>query len=145
MAHQWKTFLGIIAFSIIYVPIDIPSLSLTTGTDANINQELKSHGIANTLSGLLGGSPNYICYSFPALYYKCHGGGVASSLVIASITLVLLFNGTEVVVVFLQAMAGALMLQLGLDLLKEAVLDTRAVLTCYIYVTVWLMVLTMSF
>lgn len=39
---QLFTFLAIAAFSIIHVPVNVPALSVTTGIDADLNQELKA-------------------------------------------------------------------------------------------------------
>jgi hypothetical protein len=55
--------LGIAFFSVIHVPVNVPALSVTTGHDADINAELRAHGISNIISGLLGGLQNYLVYS----------------------------------------------------------------------------------
>lgn len=72
---QLGTFAALIVFSLIHVPINIPSLCMTTNEVADIDHELKVHGIANALSGCVGTLQNYLCYSNSALYFKCGGGG----------------------------------------------------------------------
>jgi hypothetical protein len=41
VATQLFTILGVIFFSIIHVPVNVPALSVTAGVDADLNQELK--------------------------------------------------------------------------------------------------------
>ena len=48
--------------SLMHAPINIPSLSLTTETQVDMNKELIAHGYANVISGLFGGLQNYLCY-----------------------------------------------------------------------------------
>jgi MFS superfamily sulfate permease-like transporter len=47
-------------FLLLLVPIRIPTLSLTTGEEADFNKEIKAHGIANLVSGLGGSVHNYL-------------------------------------------------------------------------------------
>lgn len=66
--------IGLVVFSLAHVPINVPSLSLTSGQKCDINKELLAHGWSNLLSGAVGGVQNYLCYSNSALFYKCGGG-----------------------------------------------------------------------
>ena len=45
-----------------HVPINIPSLSITTGADVDMNAELIAHGLSNVFTGAIGGLQNYLCY-----------------------------------------------------------------------------------
>lgn len=60
LPSQLGTFAALTAFSLIHVPINVPSLSMTTNVVADIDTELRAHGVANLLSGLVGCLPNYI-------------------------------------------------------------------------------------
>ena len=57
------TIIALTIFSLMHVPINIPSLSISTGIVADMNTELKAHGISNVVAGMLGGCQNYVCYS----------------------------------------------------------------------------------
>ncbi|KAF0700441.1 Aste57867_9025 [Aphanomyces stellatus] len=142
---QFGTLVGLSIFSLMHVPINIPSLSLTTGHECDINEELKAHGISNTLGGLVGSVQNYLCYSTSALYYKCGGGGRLQSVMIGGILSIFFFTGPSVVAYVPRCMAGCLMVHVGLDLCKEAVVDTYAELDRFEYATVWIIALTMTF
>ncbi|GAB9467146.1 Sulfate permease [Globisporangium polare] len=142
---QAGTILGLTVFSLMHVPINIPSLSLTTDFEADINEELMAHGISNTLGGLCGSVQNYLCYSTSALYYKCGGGGRKSGLVIGLLMLYFFFIGPNAVSYVPRCMAGCLMIHIGLDLLKEALIDTYDELDAMELGTVWVIAACMTF
>lgn len=142
---QTGTILGLTFFSLMHVPINIPSLSLTTGVEADINEELIAHGISNTLGGLCGSVQNYLCYSTSALYYKCGGRGRISGIVIAFIMLFFFLVGPDAVAYVPRCMAGCVMIHIGVDLLKEALIDTWDELDAMEMGTVWIIALCMTF
>jgi SulP family sulfate permease len=118
------TVLALSVFSLMHVPINIPSLSLSTGQQVDMNQELVAHGYSNAISGILGGLPNYLCYSTSVTYFKCNGRGKISGLLLAAITTAFFFLGPSVVTYFPRCMAGCLLFHVGVDLTKEALLDS---------------------
>lgn len=142
---QAGTILGLTVFSLMHVPINIPSLSLTTDFEADINEELVAHGISNALGGLFGSVQNYLCYSTSALYYKCGGGGRKSGFVIGLLMLYFFFIGPNAVSYVPRCMAGCLMIHIGLDLLKEALIDTYDELDLMELGTVWVIAACMTF
>uniref|UniRef100_K3XAZ1 STAS domain-containing protein n=1 Tax=Globisporangium ultimum (strain ATCC 200006 / CBS 805.95 / DAOM BR144) TaxID=431595 RepID=K3XAZ1_GLOUD len=142
---QTGTIVGLTVFSLMHVPINIPSLSLTTDKEVDINEELVAHGISNTLGGLCGSVQNYLCYSTSALYYKCGGGGRKSGLAIGFLMLYFFFIGPNAVSYVPRCMAGCLMIHIGLDLLKEALLDTYDELDVMELGTVWAIAACMTF
>ncbi|KDO35699.1 hypothetical protein SPRG_00496 [Saprolegnia parasitica CBS 223.65] len=125
---QMGTLVGLSLFSLMHVPINIPSLSLTTGLEVDINEELKAHGISNTLGGACGSVQNYLCYSTSALYYKCGGGGRIQSFLIGAILSI--FSSLA---------------QVLWHMCPEAVVDTYHELDLFEYTNVWIIALTMTF
>ncbi|RLN89057.1 hypothetical protein BBJ28_00019329 [Nothophytophthora sp. Chile5] len=142
---QFGTIVGLTLFSLMHVPINIPSLSLTTDKEVDINDELVAHGISNTLGGLCGSVQNYLCYSTSALYYKCGGGGRRSGFVIALVMLFFFFVGPNAVAYVPRCMAGCVMIHIGWDLLKEALIDTYDELDTMELGTVWTIAGCMTF
>ncbi|KAJ0411099.1 hypothetical protein ATCC90586_008074 [Pythium insidiosum] len=142
---QAGTILGLTFFSLMHVPINIPSLSLTTDHEADINDELMAHGISNTLGGLVGSVQNYLCYSTSALYFKCGGVGRKSGIAIAFAMLAFFIVGPNAVAYVPRCMAGCLMIHIGLDLLKEALIDTLDELDKMEIATVWIITAIMTF
>lgn len=142
---QFGTIIGLTFFSLMHVPINIPSLSLTTDKEVDMNVELVAHGISNTLGGMVGTVQNYLCYSTSALYFKCGGGGRKSGLVIGVLMLLFFIVGPNAVAYVPRCMAGCLMIHIGWDLLREALIDTYDELDALELGTVWVIAATMTF
>jgi len=51
-----------LCYSLMHVPINIPSLSISTGKEVDMNTELLAHGVSNMFAGIFGGLQNYLCY-----------------------------------------------------------------------------------
>ena len=58
-----------------HVPIDIPSLSMPTHRDVDINKEFIAHGYSNAISFVFGWLQNFLCHCNSLLYFKCKGEG----------------------------------------------------------------------
>ena len=127
------TIIALTIFSLMHVPINIPSLSISTGYPADMNKELKAHGISNMLSGCCGGLQNYVCYCNSVTYFKCNGGGVVSGLLLALSSSVFFFIGPSAVVFVPRCMAGCLLMHIGSDLTKEALWDSIGAFDMYEY------------
>ena len=125
------TTIALTMFSLMHVPINIPSLSVSTGYPVDMNKELKAHGISNILSGCTGGLQNYVCYCNSVTYYKCKGGGVLSGLLLALISSIFYFIGPSAVAYVPRCMAGCLLMHIGSDLIKEALWDSIGVFDKY--------------
>jgi SulP family sulfate permease len=140
------TIVGLTVFSVMHVPINIPSLALSTEVEVDMNKELISHGWSNLLTGCCGGLQNYLCYSNSFAYFKSGGGGRFSSLAIAATSLIFFYTGEEVTAIVPRAMAGCLLTNVGLDLFLEGVYDSYEVggYDTFEYATIWLIVLTMT-
>ena len=139
------TIIGLTVFSIMHVPINIPSLSMSTGVESNMNKELIGHGISNLLSGLGGGCQNYMCYSNSVAYWKAGGGGKTSSLCITAMSLFFFFFGQSITAFVPRCMAGTLLVHVGLDLFLEGVYFSYNTGFDFLeYLTIWGIVITMS-
>jgi MFS superfamily sulfate permease-like transporter len=145
LPSQLGTFAALTLFSLAHIPINIPSLAMTTETVADVDVELRAHGVANILSALVGGVPNYVCYSNSALYHKCGGGGYAWSGALAVVQLVFFAIGPSAISVLPRCMAGALLLHMGLELVREAVVVPRGGLDRIEYTAVCLIATVMVF
>ncbi|OQR85715.1 Sulfate Permease (SulP) Family, partial [Thraustotheca clavata] len=77
--------------------------------------------------------------------FKCGGGGRIQSLMIGVIMSLFFFIGPSAVAYVPRCMAGCLMIHVGLDLCKEAVVDTYNELDLFEYINVWIIALTMTF
>ncbi|KAJ9442077.1 sulfate permease [Diplonema papillatum] len=136
VAAQVFTIFGIVVFTILHVPVNVPALSLTTGRPCFLDAELTSHGVANLVCGASGGLQCYLAYGVSALYYKCGGGGKLGSLIIAAVILVFAFIGGPAMSLLPRPLAGCVLMHVGLDLMKEVFVKTLTSITTWEYLQV---------
>ncbi|GMH62705.1 hypothetical protein TL16_g03534 [Triparma laevis f. inornata] len=113
--------LGCVVFSLMHVPINIPSMSMSVNKDCDMNSEMIAHGRSNLLSALFAQLPNYMCYSNSVAYAKSGGRGQPSSLAVITLTTLLFLKGSSLVESIPRAMAGTLLIHVGLDLFFEGI------------------------
>ena len=118
------TVLGLAAFSLIHVPINIPAYAISTNVEPDMNAELIAHGASNVLSGIFGGLQNYLAYSPSVVYMKSSGGGKWSSLSVAATTLMIFIYGPTIASYVPRCMAGTLLLHLGIDCFIEGGIES---------------------
>ena len=138
------TIVALTVFSLMHVPINIPSLSVSTGYQTDMNKELKAHGISNLLSGCCGGLQNYVCYCNSVTYFKCNGGGVVSGLLLAFSSSVFFVIGPSAVVFVPRCMAGCLLMHIGTELTKEALWDSIGTFDVFEYGSVIAITIVMT-
>lgn len=138
------TMVALTCFGLMHAPINIPSLSMSTNLEGDMNKELIVHGWSNILSGLLGGLPNYLCYSNSLLYYKCNGGGRASGFVLSIVLAAFFYIGPDAIAYVPRCMAGCLLIHVGLDLTRESLVDSWDIFDGYEYSSVLLIAVTMT-
>lgn len=124
---QWPTIFSLGFFTLILVPIRIPSLSIITGDDVDFDDELKAQGVANILSACVGAVHNYLSYSNSIFYYMVGGKGKTSQMAVTLLTLVLFFVGPQIINYIPRLIAGVIMLHLGVDLIIGTLLTSRKV------------------
>lgn len=142
---QFGTILGLTFFSLLHIPINIPGVSFVTGKEVDINNELITHGISNTLGGLCGSVHNYLSYTGSTLYYKCGGSGRRSGFVIGVVILFFFVVGPNAISYVPRCMAGCVMFYVGWGLIKESLFDTYNQLDILEFGNVWVIALTMTF
>ncbi|KAI4525505.1 hypothetical protein K525DRAFT_261215 [Schizophyllum commune Loenen D] len=124
----WATLptqFALLFFNILHPPLNVPALAVSLNEDVDTNKELTAHGYSNVIAGLLGTPPNYLVYVNTLLFYRVGGTTRISGLLLAGATLLLLFVGTGPIAYLPIMEVGALIFVLGIDLVKEALWDTR--------------------
>lgn len=134
---------GLVIFSLMHVPINIPALAVTVGVEPDINREFRAHGFSNIIVGFLGGIQNYLCYANSVLYVKSGGGGRLMSIAVCGLTVVLFVYGPELTPYIPRCMAGTLLLHVGIDLFMEGVYDSYGQFDTLEYSGIWLIAVVM--
>ncbi|KAL5514025.1 hypothetical protein ACEPAG_2786 [Sanghuangporus baumii] len=119
------TQFALLFFNILHPPLNVPALAVSLDEDVDTNKELVAHGYSNLLAGVLGTVPNYLVYVNTLLFYRVGGTTRVSGFMLALATFVLLVVGTGPIGYIPIMLVGALIFVLGIDLVKEALWDTR--------------------
>ncbi|KAF4588225.1 hypothetical protein EYR38_010192 [Pleurotus pulmonarius] len=149
LSPLWNTLptqFALLFFNVLHPPLNVPALSVSLNEDIDTNKELVGHGYSNLLAGLAGTVPNYLVYVNTLLFYRVGGSTRIAGLLLAIATAALLFVGTGPIAFIPVMVVGALILVLGIDLVKEAVWDARhrasrneyiTIISIMVCMTVW--------
>ncbi|EIN04492.1 sulfate anion transporter [Punctularia strigosozonata HHB-11173 SS5] len=135
----WSTLptqFALLFFNILHPPLNVPALAVSLNEDVDTNKELVAHGYSNVLAGLLGTVPNYLVYVNTLLFYRVGGDTRISGFLLALATAILLVIGTGPIAYLPVMVVGALIFVLGIDLVKEALWDTRHRVSRMEYITI---------
>lgn len=145
LLKQTTTIFGLVVFSVLHVPLNIPGLAMLTGKEADVNVEFMAHAVSNTVSGGVGCLQNYMVMSTSMLYYKVGGGGRVSSLAISGLILFFFLNASRVFALIPRCLGGLVCLHLGVDLMEQALVSTWKEFSTVEYATVVVIMVGMSF
>ncbi|KAH7102554.1 sulfate anion transporter [Auriculariales sp. MPI-PUGE-AT-0066] len=134
------TQMALLFFNLLHPPLNVPALAISLDQEIDTNKELVAHGWSNLAAGLVGTVPNYVVYVNSLLFYRVGGGSRTAGMLLAIATFGLLIIGPQPIAYIPVLLVGALIFVLGIDLVKEAVWDTRN----RIPVTIWSIIIVMS-
>ncbi|KAG1764436.1 sulfate transporter family-domain-containing protein [Suillus occidentalis] len=121
-------------FSIsLHPPLNVPALSVSLDEDVDTNKELLAHGYSNIVSGCLG-----------TVFYRVGGGNRIAGFLLAVATFILLMIGTGPIAYIPVMVVSSLIFVLGIDLVKEALWDTRHRVSRMEYITIVSIIVTMT-
>ncbi|KAI0933274.1 hypothetical protein AcV7_004789 [Taiwanofungus camphoratus] len=143
----WATLptqFALLFFNILHPPLNVPALAVSLDHDVDTDQELVAHGYSNLLAGALGTVPNYLVYVNTLLFYRVGGTTRISGFLLAGATALLLFIGTGPIAYIPVMVVGALIFVLGIDLVKEALWDTRHRVSRLEYITIASIMIAMT-
>lgn len=143
--EQWMTMASLAVFTLILVPIRIPSLSIITGDEVNFDEEFKAQGLANIVAGMVGAVHNYLSYSNSVFYFVVGGKGKFSQGMVAALTMLLFFVGPRIICFVPRCIAGVIMLHLGVDLVLGSLVTSRSILDSLEYTSVLVIAAVVSF
>lgn len=145
VAECIPAMLALTFFGVLHVPINVPALALQTGEDhANLDHELKLHGLSNFLSGCAGSIQNYLVYANSQFFIKSGGNSRLAGYLLAFFTSVIMVIGPVIIGFIPVMMVGTLIFVLGFELLLDALWDPRKKLNWLEYLTVSLAAISLS-
>ena len=129
----------LISVTAIAVLVTAAAIEVATKRDADLDKELKGHGIANVASGLLGGIVGSNAIARSMLNLQAGAMTRLSGVFAGSICLLILFISPKLAGYLARPVMGATLLYLGLRLLQEWVIKAYRKLTRTDYFLVMLM------
>ncbi|KAI7894467.1 sulfate transporter family-domain-containing protein [Mucor mucedo] len=145
VAETIPAMLALTFFGVLHVPINVPALGVSTNKDdVDVNRELVAHGISNAVSGLFGSVQNYLVYTNSLLFIRSGGDSRVAGLMLAGATAILWMVGPWIVGYIPVMVVGSLIFHLGLDLLKEALVDTWNSVHYLEYITICAIIACMA-
>ncbi|KAI8369316.1 sulfate transporter family-domain-containing protein [Radiomyces spectabilis] len=137
--------LALTFFGLLHVPINVPALGVSTNKDdVDVNRELVAHGLSNAISGCLGAVQNYLVYTNSLLFIRSGGDSRLAGFMLAGATAIVWMIGPWIVGYIPVMVVGSLIFHLGLDLLKEALIDTWHSVHYLEYITICAIIACMS-
>ena len=121
---QLPLLCGIVVFSCLHVPVNVPALAQATGRRVDVNKELTAHGMANLVAAGLASLQTYMVYSSSLLYFRCGGGSRVTGFCIALAVMACIPLTSSLICYLPRMLAGLLLGHLGVELLWESVVDT---------------------
>ena len=128
VAATLPSVLSAAALSMVGLLLNISGLELATGRDIDSNAELRGTGIANLLSGALGGPSGYVGLSMTLLAEKMGVRGRGAGFACAIVMLVGLFLAQSLISRIPVFLTAGFVLYLGVEMLKQWAVDTRRLL-----------------
>lgn len=123
IASQLTCTITVVVVTAIALLMKVTGLELLVDRQVDMNQELKSAGLANLVTGLAGGILSYHALSDSMLAYKMGGKTRLSALAGAAVFLAVPLLGATFLSYFPKPVLGGMLLFLGFALLGEWVYD----------------------
>ncbi|KAH0835582.1 sulfate transporter family-domain-containing protein [Lanmaoa asiatica] len=141
----WTTLptqFALLFFNVLHPPLNVPALAVSLDEEVDTDKELVAHGMSNFAAGFLG--TVYVLTYRALRFYRVGGGNRVAGFMLAVATFLLLIIGTWPIAYIPVMVVGALIFVLGLDLVKEALWDTRHRVSRMEYITITSIMIAMT-
>lgn len=138
------TIVSIAALSMVGFLLNLSGLELAVGRDIDVDAELRSTGIANVLSGAVGGPSGYVGLSMTILAQKAGVRGRAAGITTALALIVGIAAAGAIVFQVPVFLTAGFVLFLGIGLLEEWLVNTRRELPLVEWLIVLLILLSIA-
>ena len=125
---QWAGIIAGVLVAVIAILFNLSGSELVLRRDLDTNRELRDAGIANVLSGVLGGIPGYHALSLTSLAERMRVNPRVAGLIAAAVPLAAVIFGASVIGWIPRMVVGGLLVFLGLGFIVEWVWDKRKIL-----------------
>jgi SulP family sulfate permease len=113
------TYVALVAVTAMTLLLSLMAIEAETCLDVDLDRELRLNGFANILVGLCGGMTGTLSVSRTLFNYRTGARGRASGILAGAVCLLMLAFGTKVLGYVPVALLGALLPQLGAEMLDD--------------------------
>ena len=122
---QWASILVAVFVAVLAMLFNASGSELVLRRDLDTNQELRDAGLANVLSGAIGGIPGYHALSLTALAARMKVNARIAGLIAATVPLAGVVIGVSVIELIPRMIVGGMLVFVGLSFIVEWVWDRR--------------------
>ena len=116
---QWANIGTVVVITAVSIILTVSALEMLSGSDIDMNRELRVTGIANLAAGLLGGMVGFHSLSFSSLTLELRARHRASGIIAAVIAGTALFLGADNIGFLPRMVVGGLLLFIGFSILGK--------------------------
>lgn len=127
-------------FSMLHLPINGPAFSRTSQQVFDMNQELIANGVINFVTSIMGLLPSYFIYTASVLFLQAGADIKICSYLLSIATASSLWIAIPHIRLIPVPVVLFLLFYLGLELLKESVVDGFNLISRREYFTIWAMI-----
>lgn len=125
---QWAGIVAAVLVAVIVILFSISGGELVLNRDLDTNRELRDAGLANVISGAVGGIPGYHTLSLTSLAERMRVDARVAGLIAATVPLAAVIFGASLIARIPRMIVGGLLVFMGLSFIVEWVWDKRKVL-----------------
>jgi SulP family sulfate permease len=142
VAGQWASILAAVFVAVLAILFNVSGSELVLRRDLDTNGELRDAGLANLLSGSIGGIPGYHALSLTALADGMNVNARIAGLIAAAVPLAGVVVGVSVIELIPRMIVGGVLVFIGFSFIVEWVWDRRRSLQPVEYGVMLLILLT---
>ena len=116
---QWANIGTVVLITAVSIILTVSALEMLSGSDIDMNRELRVTGIANLTAGLVGGMVGFHSLSFSSLTLELRARHRASGIIAAVIAGAALFLGADNIGFLPRMVVGGLLLYIGFSILAK--------------------------
>jgi SulP family sulfate permease len=120
---EWKSFLAMVVVVVVTILLNAAGLELATHREVDLDRELRANGLANLVSGLMGGMVGYLSISRSLLNFHAGAASRAAGISTAALCAGVAFAFTPIVFYAPRPVLAGLLFYLGFALLREWLWD----------------------
>lgn len=144
IVQLWDIFIVICLLAVVMLLFDISAIESFSGTDIDLNKELRRSGVINMVGASIGGLLSLQTAADTALHYKLQGASRKWVLVYCLLCLLVLWFATGLLRWIPGFVVGGMLVYLSIGVLMNWIVAIRNKLPLRDYVVIWVIMVVMG-